>query len=92
MCVAVNDPFVMAAWGEKQGATGKVRMLADTNATLTKALGVDIMLPVLGDAPRSKRWSALVVGGVIKQFNVEPETAATGLTCSLSNVILQQLE
>ena len=35
-CVSVNDAFVMAAWGESGGATGKIRMLADTNAEFTK--------------------------------------------------------
>ena len=35
-CVSVNDPFVMAAWGENQGAEGKVRMLADTCGEFTK--------------------------------------------------------
>jgi 2-Cys peroxiredoxin 5 len=40
VCVSVNDPFVMAAWGENQNATGKIRMLADTNASLACALGM----------------------------------------------------
>lgn len=35
-CVSVNDPFVMAAWGESKNASGKVRMLADTSAEFTK--------------------------------------------------------
>merc|ERR1719347_1323594 len=49
VCLAVNDPFVMEAWGQNQNATGKVRMLADTGATLTKALELDLDLSaVLG--------------------------------------------
>jgi 2-Cys peroxiredoxin 5 len=40
VCVSVNDPFVMAAWGDNQNATGKIRMLADTNAALATALGM----------------------------------------------------
>merc|ERR1711931_116976 len=49
VCVAVNDPFVMEAWGKQRGAEGKVRMLADTCADLTKALGMDLDLcAVLG--------------------------------------------
>ena len=35
-CVSVNDAFVMSAWGESSGATGKIRMLADTTAEFTK--------------------------------------------------------
>lgn len=41
-CVSVNDPFVMGAWGEAHGAEGKVLMLADTRAELTKALGIEL--------------------------------------------------
>ena len=35
-CVSVNDAFVMDAWGKSQGATGKIRMLADTSGEFTK--------------------------------------------------------
>ena len=38
VCVAVNDPFVMAAWGKSQSADGKVRMLADTTVRTTFVL------------------------------------------------------
>ena len=49
VCVSVNDPFVMEAWGRDQDAAGKVRMLADTTAELTKALGLELDLSaVLG--------------------------------------------
>jgi 2-Cys peroxiredoxin 5 len=44
VCLSVNDPFVMAAWGEAHQADGKVRMLADTTGAFTKALGLDIDL------------------------------------------------
>ena len=48
--VSVNDPFVMEAWGRDQAAAGKVRMLADTTAELTKALELDLDLSgVLGN-------------------------------------------
>ena len=50
VCVSVNDPFVMEAWGKEQSAGGKVRMLADTTADLTKALGLELDLTaVLGN-------------------------------------------
>jgi len=81
VCVAVNDPFVMAAWGKEYGATDKVRMLADTNAALTQALGLEQDLAVLGGV-RSKRFSMLTEDGKISQLNVEPD--GTGLSCSLS--------
>ena len=41
-CLAVNDVFVMDAWGKSAGADGKVTMLADGNADYTRALGLDL--------------------------------------------------
>ena len=60
VCVSVNDPFVMEAWGKDQAAGGKVRMLADTTAELTKALGLELDLTaVLGNV----RWEAVLGKG-----------------------------
>ncbi|KAG8037812.1 hypothetical protein G9C98_006023 [Cotesia typhae] len=83
-CVSVNDPFVMSAWGKDQGASGKVRMLADTNAEFTKALDVAMDLAVLGGT-RSKRYSLVVEDGIVKEVNIEPDN--TGLSCSLADRI-----
>lgn len=90
VCVSVNDAFVMSAWGKAQGADGKVRMLADTNGELAKALGIDFQAKVLGDAPRMKRFSALVEDGKITKMNVEPD--AVGATCSLVDPMLADLK
>ena len=90
VCVSVNDPFVMAAWGKAHGADNKVRMIADTNATFTKALGLDLDLTAVLGSVRSKRFSALVVDGVIKSINVEPDN--TGLTCSLADGAVKMLK
>lgn len=89
VCVAVNDPFVMAAWGEKHGCTGKVRMLADTRGELAKALNLEIDLsPFLGNV-RCKRFSMLVDDGTVTALQVEPD--GTGLTCSLAPALLEKL-
>lgn len=88
-CVSVNDPFVMAAWGEAHGAAGKVRMLADLNNELGKAF--DQVLdaePFLGNK-RSKRYSAIVQDGKVAAFFPEPD--GTGLTCSLAPSALDAL-
>jgi 2-Cys peroxiredoxin 5 len=87
ICVSINDAFVMAAWGEQQGAAGKVRMLADTTGELTRRLGLALDLTSKLASVRSKRYSLLVENGVITQANVEPEGAPTGLTCSLASAI-----
>ena len=89
VCMAVNDAFVMAAWGKDQGADGKVRMLADPNAELTKAMGLEVELAKLGGT-RCKRFAAIVTDGVITKLAVEPESG-TGLTCSLADPLLQLL-
>lgn len=83
VCVSVNDPFVMKAWGQANGADGKVRMLADPTADFAKKLGVAFDAPPVLGFQRSKRFSALVENGTISQLNVEPDN--TGLTCSLSS-------
>ncbi|XP_050522764.1 peroxiredoxin-5, mitochondrial isoform X2 [Daktulosphaira vitifoliae] len=82
VCISVNDPFVMAAWAQNQNAEGKVRLLADPNAELTKALDLAIDLPPLGGI-RSKRYSMLIKDSKVVQLNVEPDN--TGLSCSLVN-------
>jgi glutaredoxin/glutathione-dependent peroxiredoxin len=68
-CVAVNDGFVMAAWGKEQGAIGKIRFLGDGGAELAKKLGLEVDIPGMGT--RIKRCSLLVDNGVVKQVNVE---------------------
>ncbi|KAJ8338026.1 hypothetical protein SKAU_G00369920 [Synaphobranchus kaupii] len=91
-CIAVNDAFVMAAWGKEQGADGKVRMLADPTGAFTKAVGLlldsDKIVQALGNQ-RSKRYAMVVEDGVVKKINVEPD--GTGLTCSLASSILSEL-
>ncbi|MCB9677532.1 MAG: peroxiredoxin [Alphaproteobacteria bacterium] len=80
-CVAVNDAFVMSAWGEAQGATGKIRMLADPSAAFTRALGLDVNAASLGGT-RSKRYAMIIEDGVVKHLQVEPD--GFGLSCSLA--------
>ena len=70
-CVSVNDAFVMGAWGRDQHTGGKVRMMADGSAALTKALGLEMDLTARGMGVRSQRYSMLVDNGVVKALNVE---------------------
>ena len=71
VCVAVNDPFVLAAWAEKSGGEGKVLFLSDGNAEFTKKIGMDFDGSGVGLGTRSKRYAALVEDGVVKTLNVE---------------------
>ncbi|TFW29122.1 peroxiredoxin [Massilia horti] len=86
-CVSVNDAFVMGAWGRDQKATGIVRMMADGNATFTKALGLDADFSKYGMGTRSQRYSMLVEDGVVKQLNVEQG----GFEVSSAEYMLKQL-
>jgi peroxiredoxin len=70
-CVAVNDGYVMAAWGRDQQATGKIRMLGDGSGELTRKLGLEVDLSKAGMGVRMQRFSMLVDDGVVKQLNVE---------------------
>lgn len=70
-CIAVNDPFVMGAWGRELKAGGAVRMLSDGSAEFTRQLGLETDLSKAGMGIRSQRYSMLVEDGVVKQLNVE---------------------
>lgn len=70
-CVAVNDAFVMGAWGREQNAAGKVRMLGDGAATWTKAMGLELDLVARNMGIRSQRYAAVIEDGVIKAIEIE---------------------
>jgi peroxiredoxin len=71
VCVSVNDAYVMAAWGQDQKVTGRIRMLGDGNAEFAKKLGLDVDKSASGMGTRCQRFSMLVVNGVVKTVNVE---------------------
>jgi len=70
-CIAVNDAFVMGAWGKDQKADGKVLMLADGNGEFTKAVDLELDARANGLGIRSKRYAMVVDNGVVKTLNVE---------------------
>ena len=65
VCMAVNDAFVMGAWGKDQGAGDKVLMLADGSAALTKALGLELDLIARGLGVRSQRYALVAEDGKV---------------------------
>ena len=79
----------MAAWGKEHNASGKVRMLADTNGTFAKAADLEVDLSAVLGTVRCKRFSMVVEDGVVTILNVEPD--GTGLTCSLAPTVVSQL-
>jgi glutaredoxin/glutathione-dependent peroxiredoxin len=79
--LAVNDPFVMAAWGESSGGTAAgIRMIADASGAFTRAIGMNFDAPPLGFHGRSRRYGMLVEDGVVVAFGLEE---ARGV-CALS--------
>ena len=87
-CVAVNDAFVMQAWGAQAGAEGKVTMLADGNGELAEALGLVMDGSKYGMGRRGQRWAAIVDDGVVTQLNVEEPGA---FSVSSAEFVLGQL-
>ena len=72
ICVSVNDPFVMKAWGESTGATeAGITMLGDAESTFTKAIGLDFDAPPAGLIGRSKRYAMVVEDGTVTKLHVE---------------------
>lgn len=77
ICVSVNDPFVMKAWGESTGATDAgLTMLADAASEFTKAIGMDFDAPPAGLIARSKRYAMLVDDGKVVALNLEENPGA----------------
>ena len=90
ICVAVNDGFVMKAWGESTGAAeAGITMLGDADSSFTKAIGMEFSAPAIGLIDRSKRYSLYAEDGVVKQLNLEESPG----TCEISGgeTLLKQL-
>ncbi|MFC3441466.1 peroxiredoxin [Sphingobium rhizovicinum] len=87
-CTAVNDAFVMGAWGKSAGADGKVTMLADGNGDFAKAVGLTMDGSKFGLGTRGQRFSMIVKDGVVEELNVE---AAGDFKVSSADYMLGQL-
>jgi peroxiredoxin len=72
-CTAVNDIFVLDAWGRASGAEGKITFLADGNGDFAKAIGLDMDGTPIGFGIRSKRYAMLIDDGVVKALHIEPQ-------------------
>ena len=75
LCVSVNDPNVMKAWGENQNVGDKIFMAADPYCKFTKAIGAEIDRTERGLGIRSARYTMLIDNNVIKTIKVEEDTA-----------------
>ena len=80
ICIAVNDPNVMKAWGQNQNVGDKILMVGDPFCKFTKAIGAEVDKSAKGLGIRSNRYTMLLENGVVKKIEEEKETA----TCELS--------
>lgn len=72
ICIAVNDPFVMRAWGESTGATATgITMLADSESAFTTGIGMNFSAAPVGFVNRSRRYSLLAENGIVTIFKEE---------------------
>ena len=86
-CIAVNDAFVMHAWGEAQKADG-ILMLADPDGDFARAVGLAVDLSQFGLGMRSARYALVVDDGVVASTHIEPEG---GITVSAAESVLSHL-
>ena len=71
--IAVNDPAVMAKFGETTGATAAgITLLGDAASEFTTAIGMNFDAPAAGFFARSRRYAAYVVDGVVQHLS-DPE-------------------
>ena len=90
ICVPVNDPFVLAAWGKDTGAEGAgIALLGDADCSFTKAIGMEFSAPQIGLIDRAVRYSMLVEDGVVTILNTENGPGVCDLTAG--EALLAQL-
>lgn len=87
-CTAVNDAFVMGAWGKASGVEGKVTMLADGNGDFVKAVGLEMDGSKFGLGSRGQRFAMVIKDGVVEHLFVE---APGEFRVSSAEYMLEQL-
>ncbi|MBW0117978.1 peroxiredoxin [Pseudonocardia abyssalis] len=88
-CIAVNDAFVLGAWGESVGNDGKVLMLGDGNGEFAAAAGLELDGSAFGLGTRSQRYAAILRDGVVSDLFVE--SVPTEVTGSSVESVLEKL-
>jgi peroxiredoxin len=87
-CLAVNDAFVMGAWGQSQNTGDSILMLADGNGEFTAEAGLEMDGSGFGLGTRSQRYAAILDDGVVTELLVEP---APGLDVSSADSVFAKL-
>ncbi|MEM8929861.1 MAG: peroxiredoxin [Acidobacteriota bacterium] len=88
VCIAVNDPFVMAAWARSLNTDGHLDLYSDGNGEYAETLGLTLDLSVAGLGTRSARFAMIVEDGVVRYLGVEP---GKDVTVSGVDAVLERL-
>lgn len=88
VCLAVNDAFVMGAWGKDQEVGEAVTLVADGDAAFTKATGLELDLTGKGLGVRCQRFAMIVEDGVVKTLDIDP---AGGFETTSAEKMLERL-
>ena len=80
-CIAVNDAFVMDAWGKAHNVGDKIVMLADGNGDFTKAMGLELDGSAFGLGSRSKRYAAIIDDGTLTRIDVDETGGVDQSSC-----------
>ena len=76
ICISVNDPFVMNAWGKEHNVDDKILMIGDPFLNFTKAIGADVDKSTRGLGIRSNRYTMLVDNLKIVKLQEETDTGS----------------
>jgi len=82
ICMSVNDPFVMSAWGKEHNVEDKIVMAGDPFLTFTKSIGADVDKSVRGLGIRSNRYTMLVENGKVTKLQEEEDTGACEISAA----------
>jgi len=82
MCISVNDPFVMNAWGKENNVDNKILMIGDPFLNFTKAIGADVDKSARGLGIRSNRYTMLVDNSKVIKLQEEEDTGACEISAA----------
>ena len=82
ICISVNDPFVMNAWGKENKVTNKIIMMSDPFLNFTKAIGAEVDKSARGLGMRSNRYTMLINDLRVIKIQVEKETGSCEISAA----------
>ena len=82
VCISVNDPFVMDAWGKTHDVQDKILMVGDSKGDFTKNIGAELNLTNRGLGVRSSRYTMLVEKGSVLKISEEEVAGKCEITAA----------